>query len=106
MSFSGGDWLYIYDGNETSGSKKLWKFNLQNDGRNVYIFPTRERLLMEFQILIRVLSQHPSQTTSSYVSQLLCMKNLGGMVITAHNLVNGYSLLTGTNRRLYHNYCV
>ena len=50
MSFSGGDWLYIYDGNETSGSKKLWKFNLQNDGRNVYIFPTRERLLMEFQI--------------------------------------------------------
>ena len=50
MSFSGGDWLYIYDGNQTTGSRKLWKLSIENDGNNVYLFPTREKLLMEFQI--------------------------------------------------------
>ena len=50
MSFNGGNWLYIYDGNPTSGSRKLWKFNVYNDGNNVYLFPTSEILLMEFKI--------------------------------------------------------
>ena len=50
VSFSEGDWLYIYDGNQTSGSAKKWKFDLHNDGDNVYLFPTRERLLIEFKI--------------------------------------------------------
>ena len=59
MSFSGGDWLYIYDGNKTSGSRNIWKLNKVNDGSNVYLFPTREKLLMEFQI-----SEKSSITTS------------------------------------------
>ena len=50
MSFSGGDWLDIYDGNQMSGSRKLWKINVYNDGNNVYLFPTRENVLMEFRI--------------------------------------------------------
>ena len=50
MSSNGGDWLYIYDGNQTSGSRKLWKFNVYNDGNNVYLFPTSKNLLMEFKV--------------------------------------------------------
>ena len=50
VSFSRGDWLYIYDGNQTSGSKKLWVLNSENHKNKVYLFPTTENLLMQFQI--------------------------------------------------------
>ena len=77
VSFSGGDWLYIYDGNQTSGSRKTWKFNLDSDGNNVYLFTTREKLLMEFQM------SEKSSITASITDKIprtyhkiFCMKNL------------------------------